>query len=242
MRDSSATVLACGAKAAILAFLLLPGSGAAAQLKRQVYFGPDSKIMPVVVEKVTLGSAVVQFGRYQTTEVRPYPVTPFSADDDWISQLTVYLLNRTEKAVVRLTVVFSFPETTLRTPDGPSRAGFSLTLGLLPPPANVDPAGRPIPQRPGAKPISLGPGQTMSIRLSDYIDEIKRDGERSISLSAATQLNVTVQPGIYFADGMQWNGGYRTFDEQTGTWQRMPSDFFPGDPDAHWPNRPGWVQ
>jgi len=212
---------------------------AAAQMQRQVESPIATKIEPVVVTKITHRNVAVQPGRFvKPAEAAPDPVTPFPADDDWVQNLTVYLLNRTNRTVVYASVYFSFPETTDWATR--SRAVFPLTLGRIPPSVTVDMNGRPPQQRPESQPILFTPGQTMAIHLGDYIDRIKADVESVRPLAALTQVSVSFGR-FFFADGMQWNGGYRVLDPQAASWRRMDRDYFPGDMDGRWPGRPGWT-
>jgi hypothetical protein len=208
----------------------------AAQLKRQVSIGPSGKSVPLVVDKITLGNNLVQRGRFQTNEMRPAPITPFRADDDWIENLTVHLLNRTNKAIVYFWITLSFPVDS----EGSARTFFNLRLGHVPSSVDLDRNGNPMWRLP-SEPIEIPPGETIAIRLRDYFDRIKEAVEPTMRIANATQMFVYVQPGVYFADGMAWNGGYRIFDRQTLNWRPMERDYFPGDPDAHWPKRVGWA-
>jgi hypothetical protein len=223
----------------ILAAQYVKAQAARAQTQRQVQFHIATRIEPVVVTKITLGNVAVQPGRFIKTVGTPTdPVTPFWADDDWVQNLTVYLLNRTNQTIVYSSVYFSFPETSDLLTH--SRAVFPLTLGRIPPSVTVDMNGKAVRQRPESQPILFRPGQTMAIHLGDYIDQIKTDVESVKPLAALT----TVEVGFgrfFFADGMQWNGGYRVLDPQSSNWRRMGPDYFPGDMDGRWPGRTGWI-
>jgi hypothetical protein len=209
---------------------------AAAQAERQIQIPQAKKNEPVVISKITLGDVVVQSLRViKAVGVAPDPITPFQADDDWVQNLTVYLLNRTNQTIVHLTVNFSFPETG----DGHTvpRRGYMLNLGRVPPPAAFDRNGKPLQQRPESQPISFRPGQELAIRLGDYIDRIETNVQHVMPLAALTRLNVDLI-SVFFADGMQWGGAFRVPDPQTFTWRRLGPDYFPGDMDRKWPGHP----
>jgi len=229
----------------IVAFSALVGlaayrgpEAAAAQMRRQVEFPIVNRMPPVVITKVTLGSVAVQAGRFvRPANTPPDPITPFLADDDWVQNLTVYLLNRTNQTIVYADFTFSFPETT----DWASRfrAGSGLVLGRIPQSAAFGDDGRPIHQPPEAQPILFRPGETMAIHLGDHIDRIKADVEPTRPLAALTAIEVRLV-GVFFADGLRWGPRYMTLDPRSHTWRTMGPDYFPGDMNRNYPGQPGW--
>ncbi|SPE26015.1 hypothetical protein SBA3_1240014 [Candidatus Sulfopaludibacter sp. SbA3] len=118
---------------------------------------------------------------------------------------------------------------------------FHLMLGRIPSEAAFDQKGRPHSQTSDRQPISFRRGQTMAIRLGDYIDQIKANVEPGIPLSVATKLIIDFG-AVIFADGMMGTESFGVFDPKTRTWQRMDRDFFPGDMDRYWPGQPGWPE
>jgi hypothetical protein len=214
-----------------------PGAAAAAQTERQVRFHIANKFEPVVVTKITAGNVAVQAGRF----IKPAgeaqdPITPFSADDDWIRNLTVYVLNRTNRTIVYASLNLGFPETTV----GQTQAFFPLFLGRIPESIPFDSHGAPIRRPEGSQPIRFRPGQTMAIHLGDYIDQIRARVEPMMPFASLTAISVNFGR-FFFADGMSWSGRFRAMDPQGSTWREMDPDYFPGDPDGRWPGRPGWV-
>lgn len=217
---------------------LNPGAAAAAETERQVLIPVAMKHEPVVITKVTLGDTVVQAGRF-VQEKATDPITGFQAGDAWIQNLTIYLLNRTHKTVAFAIIDLGFPETG----DGrtkPQRA-YQLNLGRIPPAADFDRSGEPLPQSPDRLPLSFAPGQTMALRLGDYIEQIRSHVEPVLPLSEGRHLTVSVSH-LYFQDGMQWGTGmFAVPDRQNLSWRFMDRDYFPGDMDRNWPGRPGWA-
>ncbi len=213
-----------------------PQSVSAAQLQRQVMVPTVSKMDPVVVKRVTVGNATVQAGRFRKPpgEARD-EITPFTADDDWVQNTTVYLLNRTNRAVVYFQVNVSFPETTA----GTRRANVPLLFGQLPASEAFTVDGKPA-RAPAGIPMSFGPGQVMAIHLADHMDRINARMDRAIPVAAVSSIAVVVA-SPFFADGLWYNDGqYWSFDKVTSTWRRINPNYFPGDIDSHWPGRPGW--
>jgi len=189
----------------------------------------------------TLAGAMVQTGRFDkpwTIDIEP--TTPFIAGDDWIQNLSIHLLNRTNRMIVCANVGIGFPETG----DGHTRPMgiFNLNLGRMPSAAAVDKSGMARPQRPDRQPLSFGPGQTLVIALLDHIDRIRPGVESAIPLAAATKLKIMLN-AFYFRGGMKFAaGGYSTPDPQIlGNWLHPDPDYFPGDMDGRGPGRPGGV-
>jgi hypothetical protein len=232
---------ACGLPFAVvfsLAAQYVKAQAPGAQVERQVELPIVDKMAPVVVTKITHGDIVVQLGRFiKPVGTAPDPTTPFLADDDWVQNLTIYLLNRTNDTIVSATFNLIAPETMDRVAR--SLAGFQLHLGRIPSSFAFE-NGRPVRQPPERQPISFRPGQTLAIHLRDYIDQIKAAVEPTKPLAALTTMDVRFV-GFFFASGLRWNGAFRALDPQNFTWRRKDPDYFPGDMDARWPGRPGWI-
>ena len=86
-------------------------SVAAAELERTVHLGTAVKMQPVAIVKVALGPSTVQLGRWdKPARETPDPDTPFTGDDNWLQELTVYVLNRTDRPIAFLTLQLDFRE------------------------------------------------------------------------------------------------------------------------------------
>jgi len=139
-----------------------PEPAAAAEAERRVQLDPVETVYAVVPVKVTLGGSVVQNCRvYHGRSKEADPITPFRAGDDWIEQLSIYLLNRTNKTIVSQQVLVGFPESA---GSGPPRAVL-LQLGGIPASA---PYASSMPRPDTRQPISFQPGQVIAVHLSDY--------------------------------------------------------------------------
>jgi hypothetical protein len=123
------SALAFSALVGLAVHYVEPKAGAAAQVPRQVRLPIATKIEPVVITKVNFRNVAVQSGRFARSAESAAPTTLFVADDDWVQGLTVYFLNRTNRAIAFVALRFSFPETTV----GRVRYSFPLTLGTIPP-------------------------------------------------------------------------------------------------------------
>jgi hypothetical protein len=222
-----------------LAFQHARVQAATSQMQRRAEPLVATKMSPVVVTKITHGDVRVQSGRF----VKPRgalsdPVTPFLADDEWVQNLTVYLLNRTNQLIVYVSINLTFPETTDLVTR--FRAGYQVHLGRIPAAAAYE-NGRPVPQPPERQPILFQPGQILAVHLGDYIDEIKADVERARPLAGLTTIHVNLSMCYFAGGGLRWNGGYSVFDPQSHAWQPIARGYFPGDPDIRWPGLPGWI-
>jgi hypothetical protein len=210
-----------------------PGAVAAAATEREVELTLARKVDPVLITQVTLGNAVVQTPRFGPTD----PVRPFQGDDDWIQNLSLYLLNRTNQTVVFADVDLVFPETG----DGFSSPQdvVNLNLGRIPDAVALDGSGRPHLQPPDWQPLSFGPGQTMVIHLSDHIDRIAAGASPGLPLASAKRLKIVLS-AFYFPNGMKFAANsYSTPDpEKVGRWVHKPVTYFLGDPSRNWPGPP----
>lgn len=181
----------------------------------------------VIITNVAIGDRKI--GCYWTLAAsgKYEPPARFAAADDWIKDLTVTLLNRTNKRIDYVLIGLSFPQT------NPERT-FNVSLGRLPQAAAFDREGRP--KVVTGRRLALPAGATLILRGSDYADAI-----------AGTLSPVLVVPltdvrihfiGMYFEDGMHWNPGvYSVPDrEHAGEWIHLaPGSYFPGNRRAHWP-------
>jgi hypothetical protein len=136
------------------------GTAAAAELERQIESPAALPNDPVVITKVTLGSAMVQAGRFIRPSAPTFdPVKPFQAGDDWIQNLAIQFLNRTDLPIVFAVISLGFPETG----DGRTQPmrGCQLRLGQEPPGFAIDRSGKAVLVPPSDRPpLWFGPGQT----------------------------------------------------------------------------------
>ena len=203
------------AMAVALAFMLLllvritnTEPAAAEGLQREVQVPVAHPHDPVVITEVTFGDARVQAGRFE----KPYvldPITPFEASEGWPGNLSIQFLNRSNLSVSYLNITVGFPEA--RSPNHPQAlAAAALGLGRVPDSVALNQRNGPLVQPPDRQPLSLGPGQALTVRLGDHLEEIRRQVEPLISpltsLSAATKIRIDLAL-CYFADGMNWSGG-----------------------------------
>lgn len=212
----------------------------AAQGDRQVDCGIATSSDAAVISKITVGNARVQCmwspplnsdrgGRFQGPP-------RFQAGDSWLQEVTIYLLNRTNKTIVYAELnVGLFPQIGNDGSPAPPQQRYSVILGRRPEVANFSSrTGEPMPQH--GLPLTFTSNQTQVVRLSDYTDEIANIIRRT---QMGTVNSISVLPTYFvFDDGMSWNPGGRfqvPDEEHHGKWKLMPGDYFPGDVRANWP-------
>jgi hypothetical protein len=214
----------------LLALLLILPSTQAAE--RTIKVGRPNLYHPVAITLVSVGNLEVQCGLVHGVAT-PQPVIPFEADEDWLQNATISILNRTNKPIAFVGIGLYFPETG----DGKRKpvATHVVSLGRIPQSVAFLANGRPLPQPQTAKPLSFFPGQTTVVPLRDHADAIKHLVGQFMQPSAVTKVEIRIQ-NVYFDDGMQWDGGggFSVPDaNQPGKRTRLEQGFFPGAPT--WP-------
>ena len=196
------------------------GTAAAPPTERQLDCGFGVLYDAVTVTKATVHDSEVPCRSSPDSTGRFQPSATFPANDDWLANTDIYLLNRTNKQIVYADFLLTFP-------DGPTRNAVPISLGIMPALAAVDRLGAPIPQN-GRTPLSLGPGQTLVIHLGDYINDIT-NSLTPVLPAALTKVRINANAFI-FDDGMKWNPGpvYLVPDQaHPGQWTRMPRGYHP---------------
>ncbi len=216
---------------AIIVLLNLTLTDVAAQsLQRSVEVESQHRNDAVVVTGVALGNTFLQCGLPESaTSVQP--VVAISGGPDWLSHLTIYLLNRTEKTVVYGELQLGFPETG----DGKSAQApmtiVPLRLGIMPSAVAYLGSGQLLPQE--NRPLfSITPGQTVPIPLSPAVySDIQRNLASRMPDSAAVSRLVVRRGSFIFADNMKWNKGsfWLPDPQKPGNWIAVSDRrFFPG--------------
>jgi hypothetical protein len=224
-------------KTAPILALALAGAYLAASDK-QVQAEPQTRLDAVMITRITVGDQDVQCGLWVgPTTVQP--VAPFAASGNWLQQLTIYLLNRTNKSISYAQVGIGFPETG----DGHTvpRSVFRASLGRIPPSNAFFGSGKPMEQDAALKPLSWGPGETFTVHLAEFYDRLSNQVEqRGLSIENVTQAFIYIGP-FYFEDGMIWFGGlFKVPDpDRKGKYISLDRNYFPGNPYRNWPTWQG---
>jgi hypothetical protein len=204
-------------------------------LNRNVEVEPQHRNDAVAVTRVTLGNAVLACG-IPDSLVSPPEVTPVAAGPNWLMELTIYALNRTNKSIVYSELMLSFPETgNGKTPQTP-QTGVPLRLGAYPAAVAYLGSGQQM-QQPVRPSLDWQPGQTLAITINaEAYAAIRRSlANRLPDPSQVTQLLIRRGP-VVFDDNMRWTiGSFSVPDlEKPGRW-KLVSDlrFFPGK--LSWP-------
>jgi hypothetical protein len=193
---------------------------------------------PLYITKVTVDGKEMVLGARLPADRKSsliLPGRPFQAGSDWLRSLTIFLKNRTDKTMVFIDIPIGFPET------GNGRTEpqtiYDIKLGRLPAADAFDARTRkPIAIPPSVKPLSLGPGQKISVHVSDYIGQIKAYVERLMPLMMVTKCTIYGTRGC-FEDGICWAGNsFSTPDpDHPGRSKPLGPNYFPGDPHKYWP-------
>jgi hypothetical protein len=215
----------------LLAINIAPTMALGAQ--RQIEVEGQHRSDAVIITQVTVGNQDIQCGLV-ADRTTLQPIVPFEWNEDWLQNTTLYLLNRTNKTIVFGQIGLWFPETGDGTPQRPMEV-YNLTLGRLPDAAAVSvTTGKPLQQATTAQPISLAPGQTLQVHLSDYINQI-RGSVAAVPFPNVTRVIVR-RSSFVFDDGMRWAGEYSIPDpDHPGKWKNMPPAYFPGNGHLTWP-------
>lgn len=205
--------------------------GFAAQ--RQIEVEPPSSYRdPVMISKVTVGGNEVQCRLPEPPGGQLYqPITPFESGDEWLQAVEIHIFNRTDKVIVAGRIFIDFPEA-----HGPASMWITnLDFGMEPANAFLS-NGKPLPHRAGERRISLNPGQTLVVRVADYIDRIRHSLEDVMVNRAPTKI-VIHKGHFFFSDGMEWYGAQYSVPAPGHPGQRIPEDplYFPGNRENNWP-------
>jgi hypothetical protein len=196
---------------------------------------PDDAIM---ITKVRLGDSDLRCWIPITPSEQPryQLVVPFDAGSDWLGNLNIDVLNRTDKTIAQLQIYLAFPETGDGLTRATARLNHYVTRGRIPTQTNLPPH----PADLSRAPISLLPGQILHIQVGDEIEVLRESlgkfPKRPITIDSITNCFIG-RAGVYFDDGMKWLIiGYSVPDpEHPGKFRNLESGFFPGDRMRYWP-------
>jgi hypothetical protein len=156
--------------------------------------------------------------------------TPFQADEGWLKNMTITLINRTDKPIVYAQIMLWFPDTMNANPDK-ATTSYRVIVGQRPESSLFYKDGSKIPPDTTKKPLLLAPGETLVISLAADAEAIQStiEGGGNTSFSNITRLNIEPRD-FYFADGMRWSiGSYYTPDaSHPGKYIKLDDTYFPG--------------
>jgi len=196
----------------------------------------------VMISNVAVAGKTIECGLFVKPPAVIQPFAPFEAGDNWLQEMTISLINRTNKIIVFGSLSFHFLDVG-DCSDAHPCAGTHLDFGQIP---TIDAysgrTGQPLrlehAQRP---PLDWGPEQTIVVHLSDYMPEIETSLANFLPVSDVTKVNIYRGP-FYFADGTRWDlGRYSVPDpDRPGKFNALPRNYFPGLRGRNWP--PGYNQ
>lgn len=210
---------------------------------KQVYLDGQLRSDPVTYIEVTTEGQEVQPGMSAGVYVNR-PAVPFQADEDWLKNMVITLLNRTNKEIVWAELDFTFLDTGDGSPSRPVTV-YRLILGQLPEIDSFSSHGRKLPPELDKQPLSFAPEQTLVIHLADYVDAMQAyvEGDcgdfcNKIPFAQVSKISLRRQR-FYFSDGMIWDdvNSYGVPDPQhPGQFAyKQRGSYFPGHPSQNWP-------
>jgi hypothetical protein len=203
---------------------------------KQVRCEPQTRMDAVVITKVIVAGREVQCGLTLGPD-DTQTVTPFQAGDNWLSEMDIYLFDRTDKTIVSVGIPLGFPDTGNGHTEPQSI--YNVQIGRMP---KVDAfshkTGKPFAIDPKLKPVAFVPGQTLVLHVADYLADMKEYVEKQMLLSQVTHVEIH-RGAVYFEDGMRWQAGngFSVPDaSHPGNFKQLdPGRFFPGEPTENWP-------
>jgi hypothetical protein len=203
---------------------------------KQVYLDGQLRSDPVTYIEVTTEGQEVQPGMSAGVYVNR-PAVPFQADEDWLKNMVITLLNRTNKEIVWAELDFTFLDTGDGSPSRPVTV-YRLILGQLPEIDSFSSHGRKLPPEPDKQPLSFAPGQTLVIHVADNVDEMQSLVEQRIPFSQISKVGIR-RFRFYFSDGTIWDdlGSYAVpAPQHPGRFAyKQRGSYFPGHPSQNWP-------
>jgi hypothetical protein len=183
----------------------------------------------VTISKVTIADQPIQPGLSSGAR-EDEAGTPFQANEDWLKNMSISLTNRTDEAIVCAQIQLWFPDTGDGGPGRPVTV-YTITVGKRPEWSTYFKDGSKLQPDPNKKPLLLAAGQTLTIPIADYIDQIQSSVEENISFSKVTRVNIR-RFKFYFVGGMTWDDtGFSVPDNaHRGKYTKLAPTYFPGHP------------
>jgi hypothetical protein len=181
---------------------------------------------PIEVVKVAIAGKAAVRGAPSAEDLRPWPggASPFEysrvayklpSNEDWLSNLSFVLRNRTTEKIARVEVILKYPE---RGWEGQRQFSF----GQLPAAVAFFADGTPVPQK--NEPIIFAPCREMTFALAD--DRVGLLQIREATLRPTSQ--VYVQLRVYLEGGLAWTAYmYQRHDPEHHQWVATSSPYFP---------------
>jgi hypothetical protein len=189
----------------------------------------QSRLDAVTITKVTVAGQEIQTGISSgAREVQPG--TPFQADENWLKNMSITLLNRTDKAIVCAQVEVWFPDTGDGSHERPATL-YTITLGQRPEWSTYMGDGSKLAPDPTKKALLVAPGKTFVINVGDDVDAMQSTVEAKLLFSEVTRVYIR-RFRFYFVDGMRWDrvytGYYVPTPNRPGQYTQLAPNYFPG--------------
>jgi hypothetical protein len=172
----------------------------------QAIDSPDFKWRMVQVENLSPDDPVAILA-VQLSGKPIRPGEPFRASDDWLSQLSVLVVNKSSKRLVAGRVQFGFPDTASNRSGSAAYAPVALQklMGVPPRKHRIDINGNEM-VLPDSRKINILPGQTIGFSLKDNIPAIRQELTNIQSNGPVTRCWLHLLT-FYFDDGTSWEPG-----------------------------------
>jgi hypothetical protein len=227
---------------AVIVFGLALGVASAQVSEKLVRANDPAQITDaVMITNVSIGNSNLECGLFVKPPAVVQPVVPFQASNNWLREMSITLINRTNKVIVAGTVTLQF----LDTGDCRSQPCFAANVDIGHMPA-VDAydgrTGKPLRlAHPEQQPLDWRPGQLLTVHISDHMGDVEQSIAGHLQPTAVNDVAIHIGP-FFFADGMRSVGSYYSVPdpEHHGKYKYLPYDYFPGNRGANWP--PGYSQ
>jgi hypothetical protein len=191
---------------------------------KMVLIDPNLPHAAVRVIKVMENGQEIQPGR----AIKPdeVPGQQIIAGEDWLSNLSFVVKNRTAMRIDYMKILVFFRED--------QHYDRRLEFGQIPPAAMAYFGHPPFinPPKGSGSPLKLGPGQEMTISLAGYVDAIKMAKRTVRPFSSLTKCAIFLSEA-YFDDpqGLRWAAREYSLPDPNSSegYRLLPSDYFPGD-------------
>jgi hypothetical protein len=202
---------------------IVSGRAQSTPAAKMVLIDPNLPHAAVRVIKVMENGQEIQPGRAIKPEV---PGQQIIAGEDWLSNLSFVVKNRTAMRIDYMKILVFFKED--------KHYGRHLEFGQIPGPAEAYFGHPPFinPPKGSGSPLKLGPGQEMTISLKGYVDAIKMAKRTVMPFSSLTSCAIFLTEA-YFDDpqGLRWAAREYSLPDPNSPegYRLLPSDYFPGD-------------
>lgn len=130
---------------------------------------------------------------------KPIESTPFLTSDDWLAHLSITFRNASTKTLVAGSFQVAFPDLGTK-----YITLYYLRFGMIPEHQLQTKSGVAVSRPAGETPMTVAPGETVTIAFADYYPEIRAKLLSAVPLSRVT-VCVIDYGTFWFSDGLRWS-------------------------------------